>query len=54
MTPTEQAIQDLRNALKAELIETAQQWWAERGKSYIEFEDTEGAVSDLLITLEQA
>jgi hypothetical protein len=54
MTQTEQAIQDLRNAIKAELIETARQWWTESGRSYIDAEDVTGAVDDLLITLDKA
>jgi hypothetical protein len=54
MTQTEQAIQDLRDAIKAELIETAREWWNESKDSYLKDPDPEGAVDDLLITLEQA
>lgn len=54
MTQTEQAIQDLRNAIKAELIEEVKTWWAENGQGYLDNEDTYGAASDLIITLEQA
>lgn len=42
------------HAIKAELIETARQWWTESGQGYIDAEDVAGAVDDLLITLEKA
>lgn len=53
MTQIEQAVQDLRNAIKAEMLETAREWWKESKDSY-DKDDLDGAVDDLLITLEQA
>ena len=39
MTQTEQAIQDLRDAIKAELIEEVKTWWADNSQGYIDNED---------------
>lgn len=54
MTQTEQLMNDLRNAIRAEMVEAARQWWTESGANYVEAGDVDGAVDDLLITLEQA
>ena len=54
MTQTEQLMEDLRKAISAELVEAARQWWTESGASYIEAGDVDGAIDDLLITMEQA